>query len=267
MMISGFKWEDEISRAGMGAGITKQMLKYCVDTLIPRLEQRRFWAEACNALNAQHAPMLQQDVQDEYFFEKLARKWKFVRNAEKRRWELFFVAMIKPPPEVDADAIAPDDDGGLAPDKGHPRVTRAHDEPDNGARARAAVDVRPPRTARQMLEYLYVKRVKPKIARVLPTLHAASWMVQDALERLAERYGDVCVAMHLKRTRAAASLTAMVREMCDAAAFAPRHVARLEFVRVSISAHQSLELPQLRSEQPNWNDWLFGRRAEDMVLQ
>jgi hypothetical protein len=263
MMISGFKWEDEIDRAGMSSGITKQMLSYCVDVLIPKLEQRRFWVEAFNALNAQYAPMLQQDLQNEYFFEKLARKWKFVRDAGNRRWELYFVAMIKPPPEVDADAIAPDGDAGPAPGDANPRAMRPPNDLDDGARAHAAVDVQPSRSARESLREFYVLQAKPKLFRVALMLRAASWMAHDAAERLGERVGDLFVSLHLKRAKVAASLTAMVREMREAAAFAPRHVAQLEFVRVRIGANQTMELAQYREEQPDWSSWLFGRPEEE----
>lgn len=265
-MISGFEWERNIARANMGAGITTQVRRYCQDVLIPKLEERRFWAEAFNALNAAADPLLQQSVEDVHFFDRLARKWKFVRDANKRVWRLYFVAMLEPPPEVDVDAIAPDGGQGGPADANNPRTMRPDDGAADGALARAAVENQPPRSAREILQECYVLYVSPKLRQLRPTLRIAGWIAQDALERLADDVTHFSAALHLRRERVAESLTALMRDMRLVAACAPRRLAQLEFVRVRLGANQTVELAQYRHDEPDWNAWLFGRPLEDDLV-
>jgi hypothetical protein len=267
-MISGFEWEDEIERAQMGAGITKQMLKYARDVLIPKLEQRRFWVEAFNVLNAQGSPLLQQDLQDEYFFERLARKWKFVRDVEERVWRLHFVAMIKPPPEANVNAIGAQPGQGDGAEEQNPRTMRPDDGAADGALARAAVDLQPPRSAHEILHEFYVLSVSPVLARAREIVRVLTWMGEDAWERMEDHFNHAVASLRLKRAKVAESLTAMVGEMRLAAACAPRNVARLEFVRVWLGDRQTMELAQMKYEKPDWNAWLFGRPLDDdLVVQ
>jgi hypothetical protein len=267
MMISGFEWERNIARANMGAGITTQVRRYCQDTLIPKLEERRFWVETFNVLNAPSDPLLQQSLESVHFFERLARKWKFVRDAKKKVWRLYFVAMIAPPPEADVDAIVPGA-GEDGPEGGvNQRLMRPDDGPPDVAAARAA-DAPSPRGAREMLHEIYLFYAHSGLKRLRRTLRATSLMAQDALERVEDDLNHIYASLRLRRAKVAESLTAMVSDMRMVAACAPRKLAQLEFVRVRLGSNQTMELSQYRSEEPDWNSWLFGRPLdEEFVLQ
>lgn len=265
-MISGFEWERNIARAKMGAGITRQTLRYCRDTLIPKLEERRFWAEAFNVLNASSDPMLQQSIEDVHFFERLARKWKFVRDAKKRVWRLYFIAMIDPPPVANDDAIAPKGGEG-GPVNNNPRTMAPGDGAADGAIARAAVEIPTPHSPREIAYEFCLLYARPALKRVRNMARAAGWMTQDALERLADDFNHIYASLHLRRVKVAESLTAMVADMRMVATCAPRRLAQLEFVRIRLGHNQTIELSQYRREEPDWNAWLFGRPADkDFVL-
>jgi hypothetical protein len=266
MMISGFEWERNIARANMGAGITTQVRRYCQDTLIPKLEERRFWAEAFNALNAKHNPTLQQSIENVHFFERLARKWKFVRDPQKKVWRLYFVAMIEIPPEVDVDAVAPDGGEGGPAGEEHPRMMRPDDA--KGFSPPITVRIQLPHARREILREFYIFHARRGLKRMRRTFRAAGWMAQDALERLGDDLDHLYAALRLRRVRVAESLTAMVADMRMIAACAPRKLAQLEFVRVRLGSNQIMDFSQYRLEESDWDAWLFGRPLdEEFILQ